>query len=317
MNFINDSELATNYLWEFGDPTNPSANSTLESPSYTYPDTGTYVINLITEPGTECADTVQHELLLKYSTLEADFNYAILDCDDEVVLAVQNLSVDSFSMIESYEWTLSDGQTSSEENPTFIITTSGELTLDLIVNSDDGCSESFSETFDAAVLGDGTTVLDTLVICPGESTPINPFDFLSEELVYTWSPAASLDDPSAAFPIASPDTSTTYTVFIQDTVNMCEGGFKMRVEIPESTANIQNGDGLEITFCASSTVLFADSIDIQSMMWSTDIDFNNIISTTSSVEVSHSGTATYYLGVIDNMGCEYTCLLYTSPSPRD
>jgi len=306
VNFINDSELATNFLWKFGDPTNPSASSTEESPSYTYPDTGTYVINLITEPGSECADTVQHELLLKYSTLEADFNYAVLECDEEVVLSVQNLSVDSFSNIESYEWTLSDGQTSDAQNPTFIITTSGELTLDLIVNSDDGCSESFSETFDAAVLGDGTTVIDTLIICPGESTPINPFSFLSETLVYSWSPAESLDDPTAAFPIASPDTSTTYTVFIQDTVNMCEGGFKMRVAIPESTANIQSGNGIDTTFCGDGITLFADSINLQSMMWSTDIDFNNIISNSSSVNISHSGAVTYYLAVVDNMGCEYT-----------
>src|SRR5690554_624245 len=57
INFESLSASKNNLLWNFGDPTNPDAGSTQPNPSYTYPDTGTYTISLITNPGFFCSDT--------------------------------------------------------------------------------------------------------------------------------------------------------------------------------------------------------------------------------------------------------------------
>lgn len=53
----NNSANATSFSWNFGDPNNPGAGSTDFEPTYTYSDTGTYVITLIANPGMSCADT--------------------------------------------------------------------------------------------------------------------------------------------------------------------------------------------------------------------------------------------------------------------
>lgn len=57
VNFQNNSWNASNYLWNFGDPATAGDSSHAATPSYTYPDTGSYTVTLICNPGTLCADT--------------------------------------------------------------------------------------------------------------------------------------------------------------------------------------------------------------------------------------------------------------------
>ena len=46
------------YKWDFGDPTTLSDTSRALDTSYTYPDTGLYVITLVANPGLRCSDTI-------------------------------------------------------------------------------------------------------------------------------------------------------------------------------------------------------------------------------------------------------------------
>lgn len=55
--FQNNSFNATNYLWNFGDPSTAADTSHAFQPSWTYADTGTYTVTLICNPNTLCADT--------------------------------------------------------------------------------------------------------------------------------------------------------------------------------------------------------------------------------------------------------------------
>ncbi|MEX1188822.1 MAG: PKD domain-containing protein, partial [Bacteroidia bacterium] len=57
VNFIDQSDNALFYLWDFGVPGIDSDVSTAQNPVYIYPDTGRYVATLIVNPGYSCADT--------------------------------------------------------------------------------------------------------------------------------------------------------------------------------------------------------------------------------------------------------------------
>ena len=61
VDFLNTSINSPNYFWDFGDPTTIADTSLLATPSYTYPDTGTYHVMLVANPGYFCADTIFHE----------------------------------------------------------------------------------------------------------------------------------------------------------------------------------------------------------------------------------------------------------------
>lgn len=55
--FENNSFGGTNYLWDFGVPTDPNANSTQFEPTFTFPDTGVYIVTLYLNPGWPCSDS--------------------------------------------------------------------------------------------------------------------------------------------------------------------------------------------------------------------------------------------------------------------
>jgi gliding motility-associated-like protein len=81
VNFIDQSENALFYLWDFGVPGINSDISTAQNPVYVYPDTGRYVATLIVNPGYSCADTTFLQVGV-YAELIADIN----DLDGQCII---------------------------------------------------------------------------------------------------------------------------------------------------------------------------------------------------------------------------------------
>ena len=302
VDFINNSSNSNDFEWSYGDPNNPNGSSDEFQPNYEYPDTGLYTITLIAEPGGECADTSAIDILLKNSTLSVDFSYFVLECVDSVILSVNNASLDTGLGIDTYAWTLNDGQTSDLENPIFILNTSQEYNLNLEVETIDGCVESTDVTFFANVLNGA--IQDTFALCPGEGVNLNPASFQGPNIEYSWSPAIGLDNPTSANPFASPSETTLYTVTISDTVNMCFGSFSLLVDVQEPNAVIIDGDA--ISTCEESIELTASAVEIANFEWSDQSDFSNIISTNSTITVDVNGVHNYYLRTTSERGCVFT-----------
>lgn len=302
LDLINTSSNANDFEWFFGDPNNPGINSILENPNYVFPDTGVFTITLIAEPNGECADTIIQDILFKNSTIEVDFDILVLECVDSVLLSVNNMSVDTFLGIETYNWQLSDGQSSDLPNPSFILAESQEYVLSLEATAFDGCSDFQEFTFFGNVIQSG--VIDTFDICPGESVSLNENPFLGPNVTYLWSPSEGLDNPISSNPIASPEESTVYTVTIEDPELDCSGSFSILVDVQENNAIILLDD--DEVFCTETYTVSAQTTEIVSYEWSQDPNFSNIISTDSSFDFEESGNQTFYLRTVDELGCSFT-----------
>jgi gliding motility-associated-like protein len=82
LSFINKSlnnSATPVYHWDFGVPTISTDTSNLFSPSYFYPDTGIYILSLITNPGKPCSDTLKKEVYV-YPPLEVKFLHPGRQC---------------------------------------------------------------------------------------------------------------------------------------------------------------------------------------------------------------------------------------------
>jgi gliding motility-associated-like protein len=93
VNFTSTSAISNIFFWDFGDDGAANSTSSLVNPSYTFSDTGTFEVTLITNPGFFCSDTVSTMVPIFYSAQIT----AILDgfecINDELVYAFSSTGV--------------------------------------------------------------------------------------------------------------------------------------------------------------------------------------------------------------------------------
>lgn len=144
--FRNQSQNAWSYFWDFGDLTTTLDTSSEKEPTYTYPDTGKYIITLIANPGYSCADTVTTEYAI-YKTLEPYFQSPEGQCFDEhsFTLLAQGL----FQEYANFEWEFGPKSVTSgsfNPNPSNIrYKDPGAYPVKLTVR-ENGCEESYTDT---------------------------------------------------------------------------------------------------------------------------------------------------------------------------
>ncbi|MEM9822802.1 MAG: PKD domain-containing protein, partial [Bacteroidota bacterium] len=299
--FQNESENADQFEWYFNDPGNPGFVSNEMDPSYTFSDTGTYIIMLIAEPSNQCVDTFMQEINIQFPSLTAAFDLDLTDCSDSLTIVVSDLSTDSISTPVAWNWTLSQDFTvigiSDQQNPSFTVVNSGIYILELEVVAANGCVRSIQEAFNANVI-DEVIEADEVTICPDDSVPLNPI--FSFAYAYQWFPEEGLDDPNSPNPIASPDTTTIYTVLISDPDGNCQLEQSIAVIVPE---RIQLDVPADTTICSTNFLLSATSDQATEYLWASDPDFDQTLGDSATIEVTPIGMSTYYLLARDSIGC--------------
>ena len=296
--FTNQSMGAENYLWLFGDPANPDATSIEASPIYTYADTGRFEVTLIAAPDEVCADTFSQEVYLQYNSILPNFSLDTVACGDSLVLAVMDLSTDTISTIENWEWLINGEPVASGPAPTLTFTEPGTNTLDLILSSANGCSWQQAGTIEINFIQE-TLPTDTVFLCPGASRFLNPAFNAAYE--YQWSPVNYLSDASDPNPLSSPEETITYSLQILDPATGCFAERQITLVVVEPlTLDL----GPDITTCADSVTIAAESNTALRIFWAEDPDFVNILDDGETFTVGAYGENTYYAVALDAAGCQ-------------
>lgn len=215
-------ERAVTYQWFFG---NGAASPELSSAQTTYTyqqaglfhptlkltdDTGCYVIVPILDTLSVVADSLGMEP--GYSWPEV--------CDSNKVLfnaAGTIFSVDSLGKTADYFWDFGDPSdrangVSNEKSPTYRYPKAGIYNALLKITTAYGCTQSvpFEVNIPDSVALAVQAAADPLSICKGNSIQLKATSNIGES--YVWTPAADLDNPEIANPIAIPSANTTYQV---------------------------------------------------------------------------------------------------------
>lgn len=194
--FSNSSIGGTNYQWDFGDNT----TSTAFEPTHTYSDTGVYVVSMILSDSTACIPPDTARITIHVRPLP----HAIIDPVDPVCTGatVQLHAHGGYS----FAWYPAAGLSDTTiADP--IVTADTTSTFRVIVTDSCGTDTASIDVIFGTPSGEAGP--DT-VTCTGSGVPITATGGAS----YQWSPTASLDDPNAASPIATPADTTQYHVII-------------------------------------------------------------------------------------------------------
>ena len=296
----NSASLGTGFTWFFGDSLN-NTTSNFANPSYIYPDTGSYTVTLIADPGTLCADTSQQVINLQYQSIDVDFDVQTANCTDSFFLDITDLSIDSISTIVQWGWDFGNGQTDTIPFPSTVYDSSGIYIIRLDVLAANGCTASYQDTLSL----DLPTIFsdDTVGICPGDTAVVlNPGGNPNHR--YQWSPATGLSDPNSPSPIAfrvgnNPQTYRV-TVVAPNGIDTCR--LERTVTVLPSPLNTLTTSGDTIT-CASTVVVRAYSPLAQLIEWTTDPSFGVVQFTGDSIVVSVTGITRFFVRATDPYGC--------------
>lgn len=134
-------------------------------------------------------------------------------------------------------------------------------------------------------------------VCLGQSIQLNA----TGESVYTWSPAAGLNNPAIGNPIATPDTTTIYQVTGSDSLFCFKNTQSVTVNVFNYPTISLGPNTVTIPIGTSYQISGIGSADIDSINWSPTIGLScaNCLSPIASPVT----TTTYVLKVENNGGC--------------
>ena len=194
--FTNSSIGGTSQVWDFGD----GATSTGFAPSHTWAAPGTYTVTMVLSDSTTCLpnDTASITVeVLVPGTASIDPVGPVCDGGSVQLHAHGG---------DSYTWWPTTGL-DDPNSPDPVATPPGDITY--TVNVTGPCGSS-SASIDVEVGQAAGSAGDDLDACIGSPAQLSA----SGGATYLWSPAASLDDPTSATPLATPNDTTDYIVTI-------------------------------------------------------------------------------------------------------
>ncbi len=313
--FENGSESADEFIWYFDWP-NTNLISTQLSPTFTFPDTGTYTIALIAEPTSPCVDTFFRQIVIRDNTIDADFQVEVFDCDANAVLQLGDESQDPASSIIAWNWVVTYGDlvtlTSTERNPSFVVPLNIEGNISLTVTSANGCLKTIEKTFETVIdIPPGDLIPDTITVCAGALVALNPNTDPNTNFVFRWSPGANLSDSTAVNPTFIATQTSTFSVTITQPTPVCEIIRTVTVLVNQNPSLDLTADRTAICVGESATLTanVIGSTPPLGFVW------NPTLSNSGTQLVSPLITTIYNLTVTDANGCSATDQLAITVSP--
>lgn len=143
--FSNQSDSANGYLWYFGDPLATNDSSMLQYPSYTYSGLGPYLVTLIINPYTACADTDTQTVYISYSTAMVSTS-GDTACVGQAIQFTDASTSSPNATITGWYWDFGDSNTSTAQNPSHAYGASGTYTVTHVANNSFGCPDTVQTT---------------------------------------------------------------------------------------------------------------------------------------------------------------------------
>ena len=316
-NALNIYDTPVGYNWTVVDG---AMETTFSDSSFNYDviDENVIDVTLVVDFGGGCNATVTKEIIIQDLVPQASYTLEPIGCPDDgtVDLSFINTSADGNPdyPVANVNWTIVvAGETLAGTLDTFNINVPKDslLTLELLVNFENGCGDVISETFIPGPFANISFDADAMIVCSGDTIPFvsNP----NSDFIYEWSPEAGLvfDAPySNSNPGLIGISEAEYSVVVTGDFCSIESSFMVSVLDAENLSI--SGDSIT---CDGSVELIAEGgIGAGEFEWSTTSDFTEIIFVGDTLQTSFDGQDQTYYVQFTGESCkdpfaEYTVIL--------
>jgi gliding motility-associated-like protein len=317
--FTNSSINGTDFIWNFGDPSTFADTSHLTNPSYTYPDTGKYVVTLIANPGKPCADTTTETYYI-YPALTPSFVAPPPQC-----IANNNFSFNvggQFASYSTFNWTFGPAasiQTSTLQNPSGVVYGSpGSFPVSLLVQQK-MCQKTLVDTVEVYAMPTASFTSDSISGCDPLSVTFTNTSVSDFPITYVWmfgdGTTSGVKNPTHVY---SPAGVYNVSLAISSTIG-CPG---TNTFVVPGMVNVLPAPFAAFNFSPTSTTIFDPDIyftnqSLNAFTWS--YDFGDGQSSTVSDPIHTYNTYDSYtvvLTAISNFGCVDTAVRIVTILPE-
>lgn len=275
--------VVDSWSWNFGDQSTLADTSHIRNPSWTYAGPGPKTIQFFVTSSKGCRDTVIRTIdLVDKPPLSVAFGDTLICIADDVQL--QATGTGNFSWTPAVNITNANTSSPTVDPPS---TTTYYVELE-----NGGCRNRDSVR---------VRVLSVVTVDAGPDTTIcqgDPVQLLgtTDGLTYSWTPVATLNDPTIINPVATPLATTTYQ--LQSSVGSCASTDNITVAVvPYPVANA----GTDTTICYNTNARLNGSHNGISFTWSpaSYLDNPSILNPVATPP----RTTPFVLAAYDNQGC--------------
>ena len=211
--FFHNSTGANSIFWDLGDLATLTDTSHLDNPTYTYADTGTYIIKLVINRGTGCADSTYRAIGV-FPGFFPDFTNTGICLTNPVQF--NDATTTNYGVVNSWSWNFGDlttlADTSHIKNPPWTYTAIGPKDITLIAASSKGCRDTVTKTVTIIDKPPITLAFKDTLICVPDVVQLQA----SGTGAFSWSPLTNIVNANTATPTVNPATTTLYHVQLNE-----------------------------------------------------------------------------------------------------
>lgn len=200
----------------------------------------------------------------------------------------------------------------SSVNPLATIDSPTVFTVTISDKRFENCQVTKSVEVSIPLIEEVDKIKDSLTICAGVSTPLNPGG--DSRFVYEWSPATGLNNPNSPNPTVTPVSTTVYTVKVTDTLNGgCFLTKEVRVTVPPAfTLVLAFRDTISCSVTGFTLKVSSDNPKV-TFEW-----FNpagTSVGIGDTLIVNPTQRTTYRVTGTDEFGCQKSDTVSVDPAP--
>ena len=263
MSFQNESTSSNiiSYAWDFGETNYTTDTSSNPTPTYTYHDTGVYVMKLKVTASGGCQDSTTASVRV-FPGFTPDFSITG-NCYLNPYL-FKDLTYTKYGVVNNWSWSFGDPSsgtldTTSIQNPSHLYAVSGNKTITLTVANSKGCVDVVTKTLTVNDKPSLSLPFHDTLICSIDTLPLIAN---TNGGVITWTPASRIINPTSATPLVYPTDTTVYHVTVNN--NGCINEDSITVNVLQF---IKVDAGRDTGICKTDTIRLNPTSHALSYKW--------------------------------------------------
>lgn len=281
-NFKNNATIdaSYSYYWDFGVTGITTDTSTQSLPSYTYPDTGVYIVQLKANNNKGCEDSAQAQVKI-YPGFNTDFSINASCIQNPYFFNDQTTT--KYGYVNTWKWFFGDGIDDSgtgvppddtTQNPSHVYADTGTRTIMLITTNSKGCIDTATKALDVTLGPDLQLAFPDTLICSIDTLQLKSSTTTSGA-TFNWGPLYNIINANSNSPFIYPKKTTQYGITVS--YKGCETKDSVLVNVIDQVDLKLPGD---TTICKTDSIELTPLTNALYFSWSpplglskTDVEF--------------------------------------------